>query len=395
MKAIAIHSFAGGFDMGVAQTGFKLVAKFEDQTGFGIPVTELNRHLLGDFRSVSLPAVEWPIFAPSEGVALAYGNPPCSGFSGLNRSTGGAKSGAGSTINNCMRDLMRLAAACHGHDGRHGPEIIIMESVQRAYHHGRSLMQDLRREVEVTTQARYDLHHVVMNNWALGNAQRRPRYFCVLARVPFGVDPRNWQPTRPRVRDIIGDLVGLELKREEQPVVLPPVSTAQYNLRRPDNLVADHIVGPGIDHNELALHKLQQVWDDTPPGGRVPEEAWAKAFPGQAFKGWRFTRARKLAADGPMLVITGAGGPPFLHWSEKRSLTVRECARLTGFPDAWTFGELQTKVAYAGLGKGVTVQAGRWISEQAMWSLIEENRAARWPGEQIGWREYEHVLEAV
>src|SRR5206468_12426062 len=46
---------------------------------------------------------------------------------------------------------------------------------------------------------------------------------------------------------------------------------------------------------------------------------------------------RRLVPDAPSKAITGGSLAEFLHPSEDRSLTLRECARIQTFPDEFTF----------------------------------------------------------
>jgi len=74
--------------------------------------------------------------------------------------------------------------------------------------------------------------------------------------------------------------------------------------------------------------------------------------------------------DRPARVVTGGGVHLVLHPHLGRTLTQREVARVQGFPDAWKIwpvrdaGDLGT-----GWGKGVPVQAGRWIAHWAKRSV--------------------------
>jgi hypothetical protein len=73
---VASQSFAGGFDLGMVQAGFKFVHKVEQVGGFGMGNCLGNRHLLGDsWTHQAGDPSSW--YAP-EGVDVVAGNPPCS-----------------------------------------------------------------------------------------------------------------------------------------------------------------------------------------------------------------------------------------------------------------------------------------------------------------------------
>lgn len=386
MRAVDVYGFAGGFTLGMARAGFELVGKREEEAGFGILPCEENRCMLpGPWEAEARDPDDWtPVRAE-----VVFGNPPCSGFSGLNRSVGVRKGGVDSAINACMHHLAAYAA-------RVKPELVIMESVQKAGKMGRSLMQELRAKVEAETGLTYDLHHVFLVNRLVGNPQKRPRYFMVLSRGPFGIDlTRRAAPVS--IAEAIGDLVGLDYEDpEDQPILLPASTDYQRRLCRPDGLVDAHTRSGGTSDRggrwftggSTNLQRLEAFWGQVGVGKKPDLDAWEARY-GDRPSSWGVTRAKRLDPDGPMFTITGAGGAPFLHWAEPRVLTARETARIMGFPDSWRL-PARPAVAYAWLGKGVTVHAGRWIGYWARKALEGQPGPT---GEPVGDREY--LLELV
>ena len=72
---ISCQGFAGGFDCGMTQAGFRLVHKVEHKGGFGTPQCEANRHILGyDWEAQACDAEQWEVM-PAH---VVVGNPPCS-----------------------------------------------------------------------------------------------------------------------------------------------------------------------------------------------------------------------------------------------------------------------------------------------------------------------------
>jgi hypothetical protein len=75
VRAIDCLGFAGGFTLGIVQSGFTLVGKREMKGGFGVANCEVNRHLLGyDWKSQAVDPANWEV-TPAE---VVFGNPPCS-----------------------------------------------------------------------------------------------------------------------------------------------------------------------------------------------------------------------------------------------------------------------------------------------------------------------------
>lgn len=72
---IACQSFAGAFDLGMTQAGFRMVHKVEMEGGFGLANVEANRHLVGrKWSSQACDPGRWEVM-PAQ---VVIGNPPCS-----------------------------------------------------------------------------------------------------------------------------------------------------------------------------------------------------------------------------------------------------------------------------------------------------------------------------
>lgn len=404
MRAVDCQGLAGAFTLGTVEAGFDLVAKVELPGGFGVDNCTSNRHLLGEFEVQVASEHEWE---PYDGVAYVFGNPPCSGFSLMNTAHLAAKAqggtarntrGINSPINDCMWALVRYAARVNGD---RGPEFLAMESVQQAYRKGRPLMQRLRNTLEELTRRRFTLTHVLMSGGAVGAAQLRKRYFMVLH-----ADDRPFEVRRPEPRELvtyrqaISDLGGLEWDTwDEQGYRHQVTSSFQEEHRRPDGVVGDHAAptANGTKHVTQVFSLLESgLWEVGEAMGQAALRYYERhgnlpaGFDLERIqaKGWSFGfhQPRRVPPDHWGYVITGAGGYDFVHWQEDRFLSVRECARLQGFPDDWLWvGTQSLRQAYAWIGKGVPVQSGRWLSTQVARSL---QRPGVQSGELIGDREW-------
>ena len=374
MRAIDCQGFAGGFTMGTVQAGFTLVGKRELPGGFGVPSCEANRHLLGDQWETQVS--RWDEWEPKP-VEYVFGNPPCSGFSLMS-----AKHfrGIDSPVNSCMFAFVEYAARCN-------PYVAAFESVQQAYTQGRPLMQQLRAVMEARTGHEWTLVHVLHNAIAVGGAAIRRRYFMVLTRIPFGVEPLDPNPT-PNLEDVIGDLRGLDVVWGPQAYAVDKSFISDWAAahRRGDGLVDGHwtrMASPAI-HRAVELTQgpgavqwlpgmtISQVartyWEKN---GRLPE-SWAWLEEKLIRTNWAmgFHQLCRWHPDRPARVITGGGAQLVLNPWEMRPLTLRECARIQGFPDDWRIAPLE-KVSNAPMlwGKGIPVQCGRWMSTWARESI--------------------------
>jgi DNA (cytosine-5)-methyltransferase 1 len=367
-RFVACQTFAGGFDLGLVQAGFELVHKVEQRGGFGLANCLGNRHLLGDeWSHQSGDYREWRV--PRD-VNVVAGNPPCSGFSAM---TDRRHRGIDARINSCMHVLMQYA-------GRVRPQVVVMESVRAAYSTGRPLMTALRAELEEVSGLRYDLYHIFQDALELGGAARRPRYFWVASRVPFGVAyPRV---RTPLLREIWDDLRGHALTWQRQPYRRPPTWWVERERVRRDVVVDGHATHVGLPtRRALDLLELAEHDGGWPAGwhigkvarhcyeryGRLPR-SWSHMTPKLIANEFHmgYTSMIRWDPDRPARVITGAALDLVLHPWEPRTITHREAARVMGFPDDWRILPLRgVGNLRATWGKGISTQCGRWIGEQA------------------------------
>lgn len=362
-RAVDVMSFAGGFTLGMVQAGFTLVGKRELKGGFGVANCEANRHLLGDTWSAETGDHNTWSPVPAD---VVFGNPPCSGFSVMSHKT---FRGADSPINHCMWSFARYAAAVR-------PLVAVFESVQmaRTRPDGLALMRQLRSLVEDLTGDQWTLYHVRHNAYCVGGAAIRRRYFWVISRIPFGVEPPSARRL-PTLNDVIGDLAPLGDSWWAQPYRAPASWWARPKLsasgavdghvtvkapivRRMADLIAEVEWKPK-EHVQLVA---QRYYDKM---GRLPE-SWAeteeKLIKRDFFMG--FTTPVRWSGVEPARVITGGSLLSVLHPWLPRIITHREAARILGFPDDWRIAPLRgVSQLNATWGKGITVECGRWIGD--------------------------------
>jgi site-specific DNA-cytosine methylase len=378
---IDCSGLAGAWTLGTVQTGeFELVHRVSENGGFGDATVERNRHLLpGNWQIEEGLADGW---TPGQAGFLC-GTPPCAGFSSLN--TQGEK-GAGAKQNACMHRLIEYAGRCAGMDGKRGPEIVGIESVQPAFSKGRPLFHMLWDKLDDLTGQDYEMHHVLMSGASVGAAQMRHRYFAIWARVPFGVDPpeRSALPDGRVVtyRDAIQDLRHTRVTWDAQPYPTGnPLSVYAARLGDDSGLVSGMQTAGG-NLSEMVTEAASRGWE---PGTFLSEAFDALDYhppraDGQRREGGlrRGTSTYKglnwpyrVKPDQPGYVLAGSCARDFVHWQENRLLTVRELSRLMGYPDAWQWAPKVT-VASAELGKCCPVPSGQWISTWAARALNGE-----------------------
>lgn len=362
MRAIDVHGFAGAFTLATKQAGFEIRAKREGPGGFGVPLVDANRHLIGDLEiQVSEPR-EWE----AKDAELVFGNPPCSGFSMrsvLIHTAAGRVDwrGVDASANECMWDLVRFASRCE-------PAMVIFESVPGAGRKGRELMLQLRLELERLSGRSFDLFHVFHNAASVGGAAIRSRYFWVASSIPFGIEP----PEVERVvtlRDRISDL-------EQVPLGSVEGHVCQESRRaiRMAKLAESGMWFEG-ERSGTAIRRAKEAgydlgWENEP----VSETGETQFAP------------MRLRYDYPSPVITGGALWEAFHPALPRFITHREAARIQGFPDDWIAQPaVEASNGARWWGKGVPVESGRWIATWARRAL--EGSPGAWKGEIVGDRE--------
>lgn len=426
--AVDVHGFGGGFTLATVQAGFELIGKMSWEKGFGVYATLANRKLLGyGWESILGDAPkETPNVAPPAWDILpadfVFGNPPCSGFSTLSPQ---AFRGQDSSINRCMWQLVDYAAQV-------GPQIVAWESVQQTFRQGLPLMRQLHDRLEEVSGKKYWLYHVLHNNASVGGVSNRKRYFWVASQVPFGVDhnivtrdgmmqPQTYVPT---FNDMLLDLENLGLTMADQPYRGVEHLHFGHDDDEDCTPTCRTVVRHSSDWTRREIHDGSGVVDGhdvfhSPTLDRIVEtcqlEPWAEGermsdvlrryyqrTGSLSDRSWGY-RTKKFTPDGEVVflskgerlietdfamghnqparwhgdrlanVITGGACHLILHPHQDRTLTQREAARIQGFPDDWKIWPVR-HVADLGpaWGKGVPVQAGRWIARWARAALDGE-----------------------
>jgi site-specific DNA-cytosine methylase len=399
IPTIDVFGFGGGLAMGMTQAGFKLIGKREGTGGFGVPMMESNRHLLGDVwqTQVGNPH-EWE---PLMDTPMIHANPPCSGFSLMSIRAGSGNTdyrGVNAPVNQCMHQLIEYA-------GKHkNLEIVMFESVQGAFKNGIELMHELRFKLESLTNQSWTLHHVLHNAASCGGSSIRARYFWIASRIPFGIEPPEIARI-PTVREAIADL-DLPIdnwgpaKYSSSPSFW--ASEKVNKNGKVDGLQTLEKTGRGVPYfKRLAgvfaaeewlpgeqmvdvVKKYYERTDKFPKDWSLQSQAtYLKSnFRGGVYQPqrWKEEKAARVLAGNAMECV--------IHPWNNRTLTYREVARLMGFPDSWRVDEYTSPGGEGVFGKGVCVESGKWIGEWLKSAL--ERRPGKWKGEIIGDREHKY-----
>ena len=347
-SGVGAHCFAGGITAGFAQV-FDVAGQLE--------VHELGcdsvRHNLG-IPVIKDEAAGWITKPPmwAKQAQVIFGNPRCTAFSCLNHGCGKDGFGPEGKATADVRQMVDLIENVR-------PTVFVWESVQPAITTGLPLALDIEERL---AKLRYHPTRMLLNAATWGNSQNRRRFFHVFTKpgVTFWPDvpdiPERWFTVREAIEDLA-----------EHPVT----SKHQWCY---DSL-------EDAEHDEVLNHHW---WDDPcftelvcsiiPPGRSMNDVPFSdiERIQAEGFDGYMdgylrgagsFSRhaARRLHADGASRVVYGGWSMVVHPWLD-RGVTVRETARIMGFPDDWVF--LGPASGYCQIGKGVVPAVAEWLAWQ-------------------------------
>lgn len=308
-KLTCIETFAGagGMSLGLAAAGFDVRAAFDIDRW---AVETYRRNISDHCRVRDIRAVNGRELLDELGLTeldVLSGGPPCQGFSKQKR---GAHLKADER-NDLVREYARLILEAQ-------PKTFIFENVQIF---GQKRGRELLEYVEETLPG-YDIHRFFVSASDFGLAQKRSRFVMIGVRH----DISSLVPVLEKVghlatvRQAIGDL---------------PPPPDDY---REHPTIANHIKCRITALNEERFRHVPQGggWPDIPEHLRLDCHNGVDVTKG----GWPDVYGR-LHWDGQAPTIT-AGFDSFTrgrygHPEQHRSLTLREGARLQGFPDDFRF----------------------------------------------------------
>lgn len=311
LTAVGVHIFAGGFSLG-ASRHVDLLAHLETSE-FGAETWHRNAPSIPSYIDEDR---NW------DGLELhpdlVYGNPPCSGFS---NATKAELRGPESHLNQGIRDVVAQGR-------RLGAKTVVIESVRGLATRGKLLRDELQK------LSQYGHSYLVpYDAGEYGVFQKRPRVFWVLSDAELMIPEHSPLP-RPDLAEALR---------------LPP--DAANNEPWPDSIA------------RWTRSELEQAYTYLKPGGRpvLIGEGGDESLLPLRFQNRRIFTAclpRRLSPNKPLTV---ARSDAFLcHPDEPRYLTVRELARLMGYPDDFVFVGSQGRQC-AQVSKGICPPTGEWI----------------------------------
>lgn len=319
MKLLSLFSGAGGLDLGFLKSGFEIVAANEyDKTIWETYRKNHHSHLIeGDIKEL-----ESDVFPNCDGI---IGGPPCQSWS-----EAGSLKGIDDPRGMLFFEYIRILK-----DKK--PKFFLAENV-------RGMMSQRHNSAveNIVTQfdlAGYDVFIELLNANDYGVAQDRKRVFYIGFRKDLHVKFEFPKPMdyKPVFKDIIWDL-------KDNPIPALP-----KNMTNGDKCaIENHEYFTGAYSSIFMSRNRVRKWDQP-------------AFTVQASG-----RQCQLHPQAPVMPKVEKDLNKFKENSEHlyRRLTVRECARVQGFPDDFIFHYSYLQDGYKMIGNAVPVGLANAVAEQ-------------------------------
>jgi DNA (cytosine-5)-methyltransferase 1 len=368
--AISLFAGAGGCSLGFQQAGYDI--RFA--TDIDADAAESYRRNFGktpceaaDIRDLNVESVLECAGLERGELDILLGGPPCQGFS-----SAGVKS-SDDPRNFLPRHYVRLLEGIR-------PKWFVMENVEGLLTNAGGL--HIRDAVEVFLGAGYSVNVEKVYAQGYGIPQRRKRVLIVGNRL--GYDFLFPEPVTRFSGSIFrkGEVTFWSATSDLPPATQdaeraleyggPPHNQLQAYLRGEATAITDHYA-PAL--SEIQFERVRGLR----PGQTMkdlPEALQHDSFRRRAFRrvmdgtpvekrGGAPSGLKRLFADEPSLTITSAATREFVHPTEDRLLTLRECARLQTLPDEFMFaGSAASRMQQ--IGNAIPPMLARALAEHIM-----------------------------
>jgi len=349
---------AGGLSFGFAQAGFQCALAI-DHSAPAVATHSLNFNCAVERVDVT----EFDRFPPA---SVIVGGPPCQGFS-----TAGARA-VGDRRNTLVGWYARTIAQLL-------PTAFVFENVE-----GFLTAEDGYHVLELLDpliEAGYWVHLRKVNAANYGVPQHRKR---VIAIGGLGWAPAIPEPTHSAFGAPGAHLAARHLPRT--PTLAEAIAGLPAASHDPPGDPTDHYASKlvGIDLERAERLAQGQTMRDLP--ANLQHESYRRRAFRRVIDGTPTDRRggapsglRRLRSDEPSKAITSAARSEFLHPSENRFLTLRECARIQTFPDSFTFAGTPTERQQL-IGNAVPPRLAQTIALSLRAQLEAHAEAASGPG---------------
>jgi len=343
---LSFFSGAGGFSYGFAQAGLKPLCGAEIDKD---ACATYERNVGSDCHNVDLSSIDPEYFRKIAGRREPFaviGGPPCQGFS-----TAGSRD-ASDPRNRLIFNYLNIV-------DRLRPRWFIFENVEGLLTsgHGSAVSSLVREFIRIG----YCVRVQKVNFAAYGVPQTRKRVLII--GNSLGVDfefpeetrsyasgkskKQNGKPFAPTLDDALAGLPAAGKTRQEKLEYSSEFPVNEFDaMMRSGNVggsLTEHF--QNVDVKDVEIYSLLRSGQNMKD---LPQEYCHESFKRRAFRrvqdgtptekrGGAPSGVKRLTGDLQSLTITGAASREFIHPHENRPLTIRECARIQTFPDAYSF----------------------------------------------------------
>ena len=318
MNVISLFSGCGGLDLGFERAGFSISVANEFDKGIWetFKINHPNTHLIeGDVRQINKSDIS--AYVPEE-VDGIIGGPPCQSWS-----EAGALRGIEDARGQLFFDYIRILKEFK-------PKFFLAENVSGmlANRHSKAVQNILK----LFREAGYNVSLTLVNAKDYGVAQERKRVFYIGFRNDLNIDfkfPKGStvdEKDKITLNDIIKDL---------EDTAVPAAAKNHHNVN-------------AINNNEFFVGEYSPIFMS-----RNRVKSWNE----QAFTVQASGRQCQLHPSAPKMEKAGLNKFRFVPGKENqyRRMTVREVARIQGFPDDFKFVYDNIDYGYKMIGNAVPV----------------------------------------
>ena len=328
MNVISLFSGCGGLDLGFEKAGFNIpVANEFDKTIWEtFKVNHPNTHLIeGDIRQVTRDDIAQYIDGEVDGI---IGGPPCQSWSEAG-SLKGIKDARGQLFFDYIRILKEFQ-----------PKFFLAENVSGMLANRHSIA--VQNILELFDEAGYDVSFTLVNAKDYGVAEERKRVFYIGFRKDLNINfkfPEAITPLKEQkrtLRDTIEDL---------KDTAVPALQKNKANNKLE---ILNHEYFIGAYSTIFMSRNRVRGWDE------------------QAFTVQASGRQCQLHPQAPKMLSIEKNKRIFVPGKEYlyRRLSVRECARIQGFPDDFEFIYDKLDDGYKMIGNAVPIELSRIVANK-------------------------------